>query len=65
MSRLGTVNTQLRLPRQLLEQAERLVPVLADHPAIFGYGRISKAAVIRLALAEGLKTLEQRYGSCE
>jgi hypothetical protein len=53
--------TQLRLPRDLLRRAEALVPVLAEDPELRALGRMTKTAVLRLALVHGLEALEQRY----
>jgi hypothetical protein len=52
--------TQLRLPRDGLERAEALVPLLAQHPEFRALGRLSKATVLRLAVLHGLEVLEQR-----
>jgi hypothetical protein len=52
--------TQLRLPRDALERAETLIPMLATHPEFRALGRLSKATVLRLAVLHGLEVLEQR-----
>jgi hypothetical protein len=52
--------TQLRLPRDALERAETLIPLLAQHPEFRALGRLSKATVLRLAVLHGLEVLEQR-----
>jgi hypothetical protein len=52
--------TQLRLPRDALERAERLIPLLAQHPEFRALGRLSKATMLRLAVLHGLEVLEQR-----
>jgi hypothetical protein len=52
--------TQLRLPRDALERAETLIPLLAKHPEFRALGRLSKATVLRLAVLHGLEVLEQR-----
>jgi hypothetical protein len=52
--------TQLRLPREALERAETLIPLLAQHPEFRALGRLSKATVLRLAVLHGLEVLEQR-----
>jgi hypothetical protein len=52
--------TQLRLPREALERAETLIPLLAKHPEFRALGRLSKATVLRLAVLHGLEVLEQR-----
>ena len=52
--------TQLRLPREALERAETLIPLLAQHPEFRALGRLSRATVLRLAVLHGLEMLEQR-----
>jgi hypothetical protein len=52
--------TQLRLPREALERAETLIPLLAKHPEFRALGRLSKATVLRLAVLHGLEVLEHR-----
>jgi hypothetical protein len=47
----------VRLPRDLLIAADALVKPLRGAPAIRAYGRASRAAVLRLALARGLDVL--------
>ena len=54
--------TQLRLPREALERAETLIPLLAQHPEFRALGRLSRATVLRLAVLHGLEVLEQRAG---
>jgi hypothetical protein len=52
--------TQLRLPREALERAEALTPLLAKHPEFRALGWLSRATVLRLAVLHGLEVLEQR-----
>jgi hypothetical protein len=52
--------TQLRLPREALERADTLIPLLAKHPEFRALGRLSKATVLRLAVLHGLEVLEHR-----
>ena len=52
--------TQLRLPRDVHERAEALVLRLAEDPEVRALGRMSKTAVLRLAVLHGLEVLEQR-----
>ena len=47
----------LRLPRALLDRAEALVPALESDPKLQA-SRVTRAVVIRLALAKGLEALE-------
>lgn len=50
----------LRLPRDVLKRADRLLPKLRNVPE-FGAGRQSRAAVLRLALLRGLADLERTH----
>ena len=51
--------TTIRLPNELLEKAARLVPAVGKRRDLISYARLSKAAVVRLALARGLAELER------
>ncbi len=53
----------LRLPPAQLRRADALVRRVAKDPAVTVVGRVSRSLVLRLALQEGLATLEQRYGA--
>jgi hypothetical protein len=53
----------LYVPEHLLDDAERLVPVLKHDPALAVMGRVNRSVVLRLALQEGLAVLKQRYAS--
>lgn len=48
----------IRLPQELLDRAERLIPLLESHGPLAAT-RVSKAVVIRLALMRGLDELER------
>jgi len=50
--------TTIRLPDELLERAARLVPAVQERRDLISYARLSKAAVVRLALVRGLAVLE-------
>lgn len=52
--------TQIRLPRDVHERAAALVSRLAEDPELRALGRMSKTAVLRLAVLHGLEVLEQR-----
>jgi hypothetical protein len=52
--------THLRLPRDVHERAAALVAQLAEDPELRALGRMSKTAVLRLAVLHGLEVLEQR-----
>jgi hypothetical protein len=56
------VQISMRLPRDLVDLAEALVPAVAQDPT-YSTWRVTKAAVLRLALVEGLERLDQRYGA--
>lgn len=56
--------TSLRLTEDILERADRLVPLLADDPALVaGAVQVGRATVLRLALLRGLAELEREQGS--
>jgi anti-sigma factor RsiW len=50
----------LRLPREVHTRAEALAQLLAEDPELRALGRMSKTAVLRLAVLHGLEVLEQR-----
>jgi len=52
----------LRLPKNLLERADALVPVLRDSEELFALGRLSRSIVLRLAVLKGLEALEAQHG---
>lgn len=54
------VQISMRLPRPLVDRAEALVLTVGQDPTFTAW-RVTKAAVLRLALAEGLERLEKRY----
>jgi hypothetical protein len=56
----GTV--QLRLPISLLDQADALIEVLSRDRDLSAAGRITRATVLRLAVARGLENLAHEYG---
>ena len=53
-------STALRLTPELLAKADALVPRIEASPA-GQWGRITRSAVLRMALTEGLTALERRY----
>jgi hypothetical protein len=57
---IGTV--QLRLPTSLIEQADALIEVLSRDRDLSAAGRITRATVLRLAVARGLENLADEYG---
>ena len=52
----------VRISTGLLERADKLAEVLRGRPE-FGQVRISRGAVLRMAIAEGLDALEARYAT--
>jgi hypothetical protein len=52
----------LRLPMDLLEKADALVPKVAGHGDLQAV-RITRSTVLRLALLRGIETLEREYGA--
>ncbi len=53
--------TQLRLTRDLLERADALIEVMAADPEVRALGMPTRTAVLRLAIARGLKDLERQH----
>lgn len=56
-----TVLTPLRLPAELIDKAEALLPLVAADPAVTAVGRVTRSSVLRMALANGLKAMEWKY----
>jgi hypothetical protein len=53
--------TQLRLSHDLLERADALMAVMAADPEVRALGMPTRTAVLRLAIARGLRDLECQY----
>jgi hypothetical protein len=53
--------TQLRLTRDLLERADALIAMMAADPEVRALGMPTRTAVLRLAIARGLRDLEHQY----
>ena len=53
--------TQLRLTHDLLERAGALIAVMAADPEVRALGMPTRTAVLRLAIARGLRDLERQY----
>lgn len=51
--------TSMRLPARLIERADALVDKLQDHPQFEAMTRVTRATVLREALARGIAELEQ------
>jgi hypothetical protein len=54
-------STQLRLPRDLLARVDALIETMAADPEVGAWGMPTRVAVLRLALARGLRDLERQY----
>lgn len=54
------VPVSLRLPADVLERADALVPELTKLPEGAALGRASRAAVLRAAIVTGLADMERR-----
>lgn len=52
----------IRLPDELMNRADRLVPLLQRDPELLAIGaRVSTSLVLRLAIVRGLDALEREY----
>jgi hypothetical protein len=52
-------DTMIRIPVQLAERADELIPLLDKRRDLLAWGRLSRAAVVRIALERGLADLER------
>jgi len=59
------VQVTLRLPSDLVDRVDALLPALNRHPELLAFGRVSRSAVVRLALADGLRRLEARVAAAD
>jgi hypothetical protein len=57
-----SMSIQLRLPASLIKQADALIDVLSRNRDLSAAGRITRATVLRLAVARGLEDLARDYG---
>jgi hypothetical protein len=55
--------TQLRLTHELLDRADALIAAMAADPEVRALGMPTRTAVLRLAIARGLRDLERQYHS--
>jgi len=56
------VAISLRLPAEVADRAEALVEPLSQEPLLMAAGRgLTRASVLRLAVLEGLASLEKKY----
>ena len=53
--------TQLRLTQDLLERADALIEVMAADPEVRALGMPTRTAVLRSAIARGLRDLKRQY----
>jgi hypothetical protein len=53
--------TQLRLTQDLLARADALIGVMAADPEVRALSLPTRTAVLRLAIARGLRDLERQY----
>jgi len=51
----------IRLPTDIIKRADALVAPLAHEAAAQGITRVGRSVVIKRALLEGLRVLEERY----
>lgn len=56
-----TVLIPLRLPAELLDQADAILPRVAADPDVAAIGRITRSSVLRMAMAHGLKSMTWKY----
>ena len=56
-------DTMIRIPVQLAERADDLIPALDKRRDLLAWGRLSRAAVVRIALERGLADLERELGA--
>ncbi len=50
----------LRLPASFIDRAEAIIPHLSQDPAAYLF-RVSRAAVLRMAVQKGLQAMENEY----
>jgi hypothetical protein len=56
-----TINLALKVGQSVLDRADALRPKIAQDAAYRATGRLSRSAVLRLALLKGLDLLEEDY----
>jgi len=52
----------MRVPEDFLERADALIPTLAEEPGMRMF-RVSRSAVLRMAIERGLNQMEERYAT--
>ena len=64
--RLGDSPVTLRLPVDLVARVDALLPAVArDSDTATLLGGVSRCALLRLVIVEGMRVLEARYGSAD
>jgi hypothetical protein len=51
-----------RVPAEAIRRADALRPRVARDPSVAAVGRITRSAILRMALMKGLEALEVQYG---
>jgi len=51
----------IRLPADVIKRADALVPRITDEAVAQGFTRVSRSVVVKRALLEGLRVLEEKY----
>ena len=59
------VQILFRLPQELLDRVDALMPVLSGNPELRAWGRTSRAAVLRLVILKGLEVIEAEHADEE
>ena len=60
-SKMKVTDVRMTLSLGLLERASRLVDAMKEDDKVIAHGRVSRASVLRVAIAEGIEVLEARY----
>ena len=56
-----TILTPLRLPVEYIEKADSMLEAFAADPEVNAVGRVTRASVLRMAIAKGLSSMEYSY----
>ena len=65
MQMAAQIRYQLRLPEELIEEARKLLPAMSRDLRLTIRGEVTLADILRIALAEGIEVLKQRYPTQE
>jgi hypothetical protein len=57
----NTILTPLRLPVEYIKKADSMLKAFAADPGVNAVGRVTRASVLRMAIAKGLKSMEYDY----